>query len=402
MKLTLVIACLVVGCTTPDLKITYHVAEGISGPSCGSSSCADVPMACEAVLHLRVFRPSDPTAPFISICQDVRPNSTLDLCAIGQVDLPATQLPREILEVQVTVWPRDKVFDVETGELDCGRVSGVEFDANMGFPVPVAGSELQNPAFGGRAFYQPGDEETVVTLGCVDPASINDSSCGGGNSIQIKSTIGDFENLPFSVTPNVGDRLSVAIGEPVPAAFGSHQLFGTANLHTLSRTVEGPTPVWSGGIDDVFSSTACIQVFEDTGQGTSSLRCHNVSSFDTALDLQGIRLPKATLDQVLAALTFPSFPVDGLTIGIVLDNVGNPAPNKTVAVTAGTVEYLNATRSGLVTGQTSSSGMFVSRDAPYGTIFSTTQVNQTIEERGGLVEGKVTVVILQFDMPVGS
>jgi hypothetical protein len=384
-------------CSTPDLKIVFTVADGNFGPACGAVDCTEVPMACESVLHLRVQRPSDPTAPLVSVCTEVRPNNTQDLCAIGQVDLPPTRLPRETLEIQITVWPLDMLLDPDTGRPDCGKGGPIEFDAAMGFPVPVLGG--MNPAFGGRAFYQPGDEETVVTLGCVDVGSINEASCVGGADIQVTATVGDFENLPFSVSPTVGDRLLVSIGEPIPFE-GRHQL-APANLHALERTVDGPTPVWSGGVDRRFASTACIQVFEDVGQATSSLRCRNVLSLDNEIDLPGVRLPKTTLDGVLAALSMTSFPREGLTIGIVLDHVGNPAANRTIFPTQGTIEYLDPTRTALAPGSTTtSSGMFVSRDAPYGTVFTTSQVNQTINALGGRVNDKVTVVILQFDEPV--
>jgi hypothetical protein len=386
-------------CDTPDLTIIYRVAEGTNGPSCGTAECADVPMHCASVLHLRVLRPSDPNAPFISICQDVVQNLTRDLCAIGRIDLPQRELPRETLEIQVAVWPRESVLDTETGELDCAKVP-LEFDATMGFPIAGA----LNPAFGGRAFYHPGDTETIVTLGCVDVPSVNAPSCVGLNNIAVTATVGDFENLPFSVSSSIGDRLAVSIGEPKPFDDGvrmGHAL-NSANVAALDRTVIGPTPAWGNGVDLELQSSACIQVLEDGAQTTSSLRCQNVSSSATSLDLPGVRLPKATLDQILMALSLVQFPEEGLTVGIVLDNVGAPAPGFEVSTTQGTVEYVNSTRTGLVTGATSTSGIFVSRDAPFGTIFSTFEINQTVNAIGGLVDGKVTVVILQFDTPIGG
>lgn len=386
-----------VACDTPDLKIVYTVADGTFGSACGTTECADVPMACESVLHLRVFRPSDPKAPFISICSEVNRNQTRDLCAIGQIDLPEMRLPRETLEIQVTVWPLKDLLDPNTGKPDCGKVP-VEFDATLGFPVPT-GSGL-NPSFGGRAFYHPGDSETVVTLGCVDVANINEATCAGGNNINVTATIGEFENLPFSVSPTIGDRLLVSIGEP--KSFDGRFQLNLMNLHPLDRTVPGPTPVWGGGIDAMFQSSACIQVFEDIGQATSTLRCHGVASFDTELDLSGVRLPKPTLDGVLSALSLTAFPEEGLTIGIVLDHLGNPSSMKTVQSTQGTIQYLDQTRTAIIPGnETSISGMFVSRDAPYGTVFTTSQVNQPpISALDGRIDGKVTIVVLQFEEPV--
>ena len=51
---------------------------------------------------------------------------------------------------------------------------------------------------------------------------------------------------------------------------------------------------------------------------------------------------------------------------------------------------------------TSTSGIFVSRDAPYGTIFSAFVVNQAVNAIGGLVDGNATIVILQLDEPIGG
>ncbi|MBA2544734.1 MAG: hypothetical protein H0V17_34135 [Deltaproteobacteria bacterium] len=393
-----VLALVLAACDTPDLTIIYRVADGTTGPTCGTTSCADVPMACQSVLHLRVLRPSDPNAPFISICEDIRTNSTADMCAIGNVDLPRRELPRETLEVQVTVWPREAVLDLETGELDCAKVP-VEFDSTRGFPIAA-----MNPAFGGRAFYHPGDEETVVTLGCVDVPSVNAPSCVGLNTIDVKATVGDFENLPFSVSSTIADRLAISIGEPKPFDDGvrtGHSL-NSANTAALARTVVGPTPAWGAGVDLELQSSACIQALEDGAQTTSSLRCKAVSASDNMLDLPGVRLPKTTLDDILGALALVEFPEEGLTVGIVLDNVGAPASGLTVSSTMGSVEYINASRTGVVTGATSASGIFVSRDAPYGTNFSTFSIEQTVNAIGGLVDGKVTVVILQFDTPIGG
>ena len=389
----------IAACDTPDLTIVYRVADGNPGSTCRTDSCAEVDMACESVLHLRVLRPSDPNAPFISICEDIRTNATKDMCAIGNVDLPITELPRETLEIQVTVWPRSLVVDETTGELDCGKLPR-EFDATLGFPV---GGDLV-PAFGGRAFYHPGDSETFVTLGCVDVESVNAPSCAGGEAIQVTSTVGDFENLPFSVSSTIGDRLTVSIGEPKPFDDGNRtgHVLNSATVATLERSVIGPTPVWAGGVDLALQDAACIQVLEDGAQTTSSLRCKFVEPTDNLLDLPGVRFPRTTLEQVLDSMSVLVFPEGGLTIGIVLDAVGSPIPGVVVDGTAGTIEYLNATRTGLVPGQTSASGMFVSRDAPFGTTFSAFAIDQTVFSIGGQVDGKVTVVILQSDTSIGG
>ena len=54
----------------------------------------------------------------------------------------------------------------------------------------------------------------------------------------------------------------------------------------------------------------------------------------------------------------------------------------------------------LVSNATTSSGIFVSSDAPFGTTFSVASGVQAASGFGGLVEGKVTIVVLQYQNPV--
>ena len=96
------------------------------------------------------------------------------------------------------------------------------------------------------------------------------------------------------------------------------------------------------------------------------------------------------------------FPDQGLVIGIVLDYLGNPVSGLNVATTAGAVRYLSADRHNIILGGTSASGIFISEDAPFGTTFSATSSLHTVAGFGGLVDGKVTVVVLQFGTPVGG
>jgi hypothetical protein len=61
------------------------------------------------------------------------------------------------------------------------------------------------------------------------------------------------------------------------------------------------------------------------------------------------------------------------------------------------VSYLSKQQDQFVTGATSTSGIFVSRDAVFGTEFSTgLGPQQTAFGIGGRVVGRVTVVILQI------
>ena len=180
----------------------------------------------------------------------------------------------------------------------------------------------------------------------------------------------------------------------------------------LARTVVQPIPGWGGNITRTFSDAACLAVLEDNAQATTSLSCEAVPPNPSRIDLTGVRLAKPTLDQILSAIGDPSFPEDGLVVGIVLDNLGNPLKGMNVTLTppAGTVgtvgiDYLSSDRTRIVTGGTSDNGIFMSQNAPFGTTFTVDgggPVNTIPPKLGGKVEGKVTIVVLQFTHPLGS
>jgi hypothetical protein len=92
------------------------------------------------------------------------------------------------------------------------------------------------------------------------------------------------------------------------------------------------------------------------------------------LDLRGVYLEKAELDDLVSALELGSFPDEGLTLGIVVDEIGRPVEGAVVSASMGTVSYLLEQPDlpdMFVTGATSATGIFMSRDAPFGTQFST-------------------------------
>lgn len=383
---------LVAGCQDPPLRVRYQLEEG----GCGTADCGELKMSCDAVLSLRVLSPSDPDVPHIAVCEPVMPNAKNDLCAIGSINLPVKSLPRETMEIQVTVWDRQSVTDpLDLTKLDCLR-NPVVFDQINGFPVaPAVGP---TPAFGGRAFYHPGDEEVVVTLGCTDPTAVDNPTCNGVNDIDVSAVVLDFDNLPISVGESTGDRLSVAVGEPRTAEVDgkTQYVLNSADAKPLARTVMGPIPAWGDGVDLDFSASACIQVTEDAAQTTTTLHCEGLSDPNTrTINIAGVRVTKDTVDDVLRSLALTAFPDEGLTLGIVIDQNNNPAAGATVTVDAPfTVEFINDNRTGLTPGtRTTNSGLFVSRDLPYGKYFSASFPTPLSPQIGGLVNGKLTVVV---------
>ncbi len=388
-------------CDTPPLTVRFRLTDtgaqqciGVQGKN--TTDCADIAMDCDAVVSIRIVPPDHPELPYVSVCQ--APINPRDLCSIASVDLPqpTVPVPEQVLEVQVAVFPRDEVGTDEEGKLVCPVV---DFAAN-GLPVTggcFAGDPIScpaRPAVGGRAFYYPGDDETVVSLGCTELALLNGEQCTGGKRTDVFATVTEFE-FPSTVDVVTANHLFVSIGEPTINSSGTYTL-------DASRTYQLPhtdAATWSDTLEDpMLVGSYCIEVLEDAPMATRTLTCQTLPA--GRIDATGIRLKPDKLAEILTALNgTTSFPSEGLVVGIVLNDSLMPVANATVTAPGGTVRYLSADRTSLsTTGGTSSNGIFVSTDAPYGTMFSWGEQSSF----GGLVEGKVTIVVLQESMAMGN
>ena len=383
------------------------------------TTCADVTMLCPAVVSMRVVStdPNEATAPYINVCQQL--TGQQDLCAIAGVDLSAPIQPIPLGRSRgpdrgVPPQRRPRSTRIRSsmtfGQLQCP--TDVQFyDLTTGFPVtadltcdPTQTAPCPTvPAIGGRAYYHPGDSETIVDLGCTDLAQLDNPTCNGKNLITVTAAVDDFDT-EIPVQSSLADNLLVSIGEPVAVTdVVTHYVLDTSDTNMLARTSAQAVPGWAADIDATFLSTECLEILEDGAQTTATLVCQPVDPTEPNLiDMTGIRLAKTTLTDVLGAIGEPVFPDGGLVIGIVLDYLDNPVANLDVSASSGTVIYLSSDRHNLIGGGTSSSGIFVSKDAPFGTTFSATSALHTVSTFGGLVDGKVTVVVLRFDTPVGQ
>jgi hypothetical protein len=361
-------------------------------------------MSCAAVVSIRVFNPNTPTSPVISVCQELMMASNPTLCEIAQVTLPppASPVQAQTLEVEILVYPKNKLeLDTVTHTPICPAMVDIGID---GFPTPSLvpcmpdGPCDATPAVGGIAFYHPGDPETVVELGCADLKLLNDPVCTGATT-PITASVTDFDTL-VSVPGSLAPNLAVTVGKPDTESLGT-SFIGLLDL-TLDATT---TPAWSGLIADRPAIT-CIQVDEPgVAARTDTVRCKEpVTGDQTPNDFVGTRLAKATLDNIVAVLGLPAVPDVGLVIGIVLDDHGNPAGGLQVnaSVTGSfipTIQYLSANRQSVGGTVTSAGGIFISQNAPFGTEFSATQGSETATAVGGLIVGKVTIVVLQIPNP---
>jgi hypothetical protein len=403
-------------CNDPTLTLRFRVtaspeAACLDAQSHQVTSCSDVTMACRAAVSIRVFNPNDPASPYITVCKEL---STQNLCSIAAVDLPqpATHVSAQTLEVEMVVYPSAQLAtDPMTGQLICP--SGVTFDA-LGFPEAslqpcdaASGTCAPTPAIGGVAFYHPGDSETIVDLGCVDLAQLNDLSCTGGVAVTVRSSVDDLDT-EVAVSSALADQLTVSIGQPKPITLPSGDTYyqlNSVDLTQLTRVPGQSVPAWSGILNRELMPL-CTTVLEDAAGSTTSVRCKTVppGTYEAAnptIDTTGTRLSKPTLDGILAALGATEFPTTGLVIGVVLDANGNPVPNLEITASQGVVRYLTADRTGLTT-QTSANGIFLSEDAPFGATFTASSGGLTASGLGGLIEGRATIVVLHFETLAGQ
>jgi hypothetical protein len=395
----------VAACDPPPLTLRYKLTDGDAQACVGdtgnrATQCSQISMLCDAVLSVRIVPPNDPAVPYVSVCQAIEGN---DLCHISEIALPqpSVPVPEQTLELQVAVFPASAVpRDPVTGNLQCP--TNVRFAAT-GLPIaaenPCSPDDPQCPpvpAIGGRAFYQPGDEKTVVTLGCTDQPQL--TACAARRKITVFAAVHDFTSRT-SVGPMLADRLALSVGEPQPE--DAEYVLALEHTRPLMRSATA-TPTWHAEIaDESFDlvNYACVEVLETVAQATSSVVCR--ADFDPALiTFTGVRLDKSTLRELLDALELPRFPDAGLTVGIVVDHYFEPAAGIIVTTTGGSVEYLSADRKSTTTTGTSNNGIFLSQDAPFGTQFSALVPNLPPPPViGGRLREKVTIAIIQLERP---
>ncbi|HEX7835977.1 MAG TPA: hypothetical protein VF469_00875 [Kofleriaceae bacterium] len=387
MRLAL-LALGVTACGTPAPQLLL----GLAGPptqACPSTDCEKVPLPCDAVMSIRIVDPSNPGHEYLKQCTKVPPDIGYDTCSLRSVDLDQAPIPVREVEVQVAVFPLSDLPRNGSGDPVCP--SDIQYSAD-GFPVEQAPS----PALGGHAYYHPGDSSVKVTLGCTNISPLHaGASCGGSATGSTTATVDDFDTR-LSVTggaTGVANDLWVSVGEP-------HILDGNDVLTPLDtvalRLQGGDPPTWSAGVSPKFSRFACVEVLEDVPETTASLRCVPATRQATgqAPDLKGMWISTSTLNGILRSLPTSGgrveFPKAGITIGIVLDPLFNGAAGYTISPQ---VTYWSPT-AGMGGSATSSNGVFVSMDQPFGTVFSATGPSATVPAIGGRVAGKVTLVVL--------
>jgi hypothetical protein len=365
-------------CSTPTPQIAIDPA-GPPVQSCPSTDCSMVALPCDAVMSIRIVDPESGQI-FLDQCSPVPPDIKNDMCSLRSVNLDARQLPVQDLAVEVAVFPQ-AMLDVPAGGPVCP--SNIQYDA-AGFPISQPA-----PTFGRRAYYHPGDELVKIELGCTDfnPATVG-ATCGTPAANRISATVTDFKTrVPVGST--IAMNLVVSVVEPV--ALGTSFAVNERDAVTLSPDDDDLT--WSAPLTREFNNFECVEVFEAVPQSTPTLHCTDVHGVTSPLS--GVRIAVGDLPQIVGG----EVPAGGITVGVVVDEQSNPVQDFTITPTTGTVSYPPAANSADDVSRTSTSmtGLFVSRDAPFGTQFFA-RGQPTASAIGGLVAGKVTVVVV----PVSS
>lgn len=388
----LLVAC---GGEPGPLRIRYELTTE-AAQRCPSASCADIAITCDAVLQIRVVDPSDPSQAYVSACLPIERPETL--CEISREDLPAgLEIPDGTVEVQVAVYPREAATVDDDGVLRCP--SEPRFGAD-GLPMLVD----PVPALGGRTFADGDDDEVVVPLGCTDLGQLSAAACTPLDSTIVRAGVTAFETR-VGVSPAVASTLTVSVGEPVPrfdpVAMVLRYALDPASATVLAQVASTPIPAWEADVPERFDDVLCTQVLEDAPQATTALACRQVDPAAASASTTGVRVERATVDAVLEALSLGAFPTTGLVLGVVIDYLGAPEAGVRVTPSAGAVQYLDAAGTGLLAGDTTgASGLFVSVDAPFTAAWDVEADTPPVAPPvGGLVNGKLTVVIIELRPP---
>jgi hypothetical protein len=276
-----------------------------------------------------------------------------------------------------------------------------------GLPVDSVPLSQMPIAIGGMAYYRPGDSETVVALGCTDQQRT--TACVSDNSVQFTASVEDFDtSVPIAET--LAMQLQLVVGEPHPTINPGEYVLNPDDTRGLDLTSTTPQPEWSANVDLMFANAACVQVIDF---GATNIRpmltCKGVTTGQKMIDIQAYRVSQATLDQVIALVNSTdatrAIPSKGIVVGIVVDDAGNAKAGVPLSSSTGSIQVLSADRKSLLAGMTTTtSGMFISQDATFGTTFTAHGATMVQDQTGygGLVDGKATVVVIQFPKLQGN
>ncbi|HVK78570.1 MAG TPA: hypothetical protein VM734_34965 [Kofleriaceae bacterium] len=379
------------GCGTDEepfrLKIIWRDGPDQGCPALAAGDtrrCESIPMTCSARARIRIVDADQPEQAYFTQCFDLPAGG--DACKLGALEIPRRQIPNTMVRVQVAVWPTDSLDGEVLADDGCPVAARYRLD---GLPEPV--NPL--PALGGEAYFDVGHDRTAeVELGCPDSEGL---ACKD-DTVTVEAQLFD---LGFK-RPQLADvaRLTVKFGKPVDRGDGTWTI-GNDQLVELRPTTTGELS-WRVRLDDRPEGVHCLSVLYQSGPSTPALTCFEPEVDAGVLHARGFIVKSDVVASVLASMSQPGFPPDGVVIGLVLDDTDLPVAGAVVTPTpASPLHYPEPGFPPLARDQTSSLGMFVSLEAPFDATWQATDALGASDDgtaRGGLVEGHVSVVIARI------
>ena len=370
------------------------------GSGCESATCQDYGMSCGAVVSIRILDTEDDDRIVGSSCQTVPPDDTL--CGLANLNRGTFfNIPPHRLRIELAAWREEVLAGDPVLAGDCPDDD--IFDLR-GAPLTTF---TPQPAFAGADYYDASsssDDVADVHLFCTEPEQLDEVECSMESSTVVTVQVDDLETA-LDISPEQADNLNVgaAVARAVPDdEGGTYHVIEAGDTFTLARE-DGPVPRFTGVTSRELGTTVCAVVLDLAPQSTSAVTCSSVEAGADPVDLRGNLVTNATLEPILDAMGASSFPLDGLVIGRVFDHTGVPLAGVAIDAEGGTVEYLDASVTALGGDETSSSGFFISRDAPFGASFSAVHTGDGRTQVGdpvaGLVRSKVTALIIRMEPP---
>ncbi len=372
---------------------SFSIGLDFDSTSCARDSCDGYAMSCGARLSIRIVDANATSdAPYTSQCVELEGDT---LCSLDQLDVELGSVPVGRARIEVALWDPAQI----------GPSCPDEDIFTVGNDARPRADFLPNPAFGGASYVDVGSATEVrVLLHCDDALQLDAPECRDATTVS--AGVQDLTTGLF-VVPEEAIDLLVSVGEPRTRPTGAGEVewvLEPGDTTPLDIETLEPVPQWMGEAPRRFGRAACIVVLGNEPQATRTVTCSPAEEMRPQLDLQGYLLPKARLDEILAAAELTTFPQQGLVIGRVVDELGAPAAGVTLVPEQGSVQYLSEDGTTFLgRDRTSSNGYFISRDAPFATrwrAFLGATPAESGEFRAGLIAGKASVLEIRLKEPL--
>jgi hypothetical protein len=376
-------------------QVPLHLSWRTEGSMpCPAATCRSMELLCDATVSVRIIDAADPSRIYVDRCLPL--DAADDLCGLSALPLGGEEVPNTAVRVQVSIWPRAAVGD--------------QCPAQVSYDLQGLPQLLGNvPAIGGEQLVRLGDDDIDVALACPNIDALASDACLAGRPVKIGAGVDDFAQ-GRSVDQATADYLILSAGEPMERLTedgGTEwELRPTALSQLVPEAGGRGDPAWTGALDPAVEDVLCLEVLHRT-EGTPTATCRSMPSAVRSVELDGGYVPPALRDRVLTAIGLSALPPDGLVVGRVVDRNGAPVPGMSVlASPPASAVYISGDGARIEADldETSTSGLFVSTDAAFGTLWSVygnspAPVPASRPAIGGRIRGHLTVVELVLGEP---